>query len=147
MPQGTIAKGCLNIFSEKLPLFIITLAPHSPVESYGGLGVSTLLRAVGGGKVKTWRLLSGGHAWPRRVGRTPLLSGNAVCVHLQRQTCGAADRDKRGSRFLQQDPSDKRVLALLSPMTINPLLGHEPLPWVPCSETKGPFRECQSATG
>lgn len=28
--MGTFAKDCLNIFSEKQPLFIITPAPHSP---------------------------------------------------------------------------------------------------------------------
>lgn len=125
IPQAVNASGdlCQRLLKH---LFQETAPPHhhpGPLQPNGGLGWSGRHRAPEttkreedeGLEIAGWVL-----RWSWRGGRTPLLSGHAVCMHMERHRCGAAGRDMQESSFLRQDPSDKDVPALVSPTTINP---------------------------
>lgn len=125
MLQGTFAKGCLNVSSEK----------HHPDPSQPrrGLGRSgrhhtpdgTRREEDEGLEIAGWVF-----GWPctSKEGWEDPMYTIPPTIPLRGMHCiGYVWK----SRFLQQHPSDKGVLALLSPPTINPRLSRKPLPYFP----------------
>lgn len=125
MLQGTFAKGCLNVSSEK----------HHPDPSQPsrGLGRSgrhhtpdgTRREEDEGLEIAGWVF-----GWPytsKERWEDPMYTIPPTIPHRGMHCSGYVWK----SRFLQQHPSDKGVLALLSPPTINPCLSRKPLPYFP----------------
>lgn len=125
MLQGTFAKGCLNVSSEK----------HHPDPSQPsrGLGRSgrhhtpdgTRREEDEGLEIAGWVF-----GWPymsKEQWEDPMYTIPPIIPHRGMHCSGYVWK----SRFLQQHPSDKGVLALLSPPTINPCLSRKPLPYFP----------------
>lgn len=84
MLQGTFAKGFLNVCSQKQPLFITILAPHSPAEGQGGLGDQGIGREDDGLENAGWVL-----GWSFRTMEgwedTPPLWACSMCAHTIRR--------------------------------------------------------------